>query len=459
MKKRILSLALALVLALGVAAPAFAASPTFTDVPEGHWAFQSVEEAAAKGLMNGTGNGQFSPNMKVSVAQFLTLVGRVVFPDVKAEGTDWYGPYVSKAQETGLLAGTQVDTGNVQAEITRYDMAVILRAAAKKLGVAEKLAETSEITDYGMIPPMYAEAVRAVYGLGLIKGDEKGNFNGANTMMRSEVVTVVVRLANLEQQEPEQETVNFDTTYKIISRLVCDTKGNPSVQNVITGLPSTPYKVYYTTDGGATSTLVAEGVSDDGTGKHYAGRIECEFKVPRSWLRAENAMFYISAEGEQNGRKMVTRDLRTDGRAAIDSTGPINLDTMLSLPLYTQMTPPDGEKVEFELNGKVNADVWERNLGYFNPSGITVQLYHMNGNLLGETISDENGEFVMQCIVDALDYSYTKPLYYIQAQGYVEGVLCTGGYGHDRDGQRCSLEEMRIDDQSWPITVLISDVN
>ena len=196
MKRKILSLALAMIMALGIVTPAVAAGPTFSDVPESHWAYADVEAAAAQGLMNGTGNGMFSPDLKVSVSQFLTLVGRVVFPDTKVtENDSWYGPYVAAAQTNGLLEGTQVDVNNVEAEITRYDMAVILRAAAKKLGVAEKAAQSSQVTDYGMIPTMYADAVLAVYGMGLIKGDGNGNFNGNNTMMRSEVVTVVVRLA------------------------------------------------------------------------------------------------------------------------------------------------------------------------------------------------------------------------------------------------------------------------
>lgn len=195
MKRKILSLMLAAALVLGLAVPAMAARQTFTDVPSSYWGYADIEAVAEAGLMNGTGGGAFSPEMKVSVAQFLTLLGRLVFPDVKAEGADWFGPYVTAAKDAGLLNGTQVDTNNVEAEISRYDMAVILRAAAKKLGVAEKSAQSSEVTDYGMIPTMYADAVLAVYGMGLIKGDQAGNFNGSNTMMRAEVATVIMRLA------------------------------------------------------------------------------------------------------------------------------------------------------------------------------------------------------------------------------------------------------------------------
>ena len=205
MKRKILSLMLAAALALGLAVPALAAGQTFTDVPSSYWGYADIEAVAEAGLMNGTGGGAFSPEMKVSVAQFLTLLGRLVFPGVKAEGSDWFGPYVTAAKEAKLLEGTQVDTGNVEAEISRYDMAVILRAAAKKLGVAEKSAQSSEVKDYLDIPTRYAEAVLAVYGMGLIRGDQAGNFNGSNTMMRAEVATVIMRLKNADEAQAKAE--------------------------------------------------------------------------------------------------------------------------------------------------------------------------------------------------------------------------------------------------------------
>ncbi len=201
MKKRMWAMVLAAALCLTLAPTATALGPawitgqTFGDVPESHWAFYDVEAVAHHGLMLGTGEGMFSPDMKVSTAQFLTMIGRIVFPDAAALPDDpWYGPYARACEGAGLLTGSQADLSRINAEITRYDMAVILRAAAKTLGAAEKLAEPSQITDYADVPAQYQEAVRAVYGLGLIWGDGAGNFNGSNTMMRCEVAAVVRRL-------------------------------------------------------------------------------------------------------------------------------------------------------------------------------------------------------------------------------------------------------------------------
>lgn len=221
MKKCILPMLLAVALCASLAAPALAAEPTFSDVPATHWGYADIEAAAKAGLMKGTGEGIFSPEAEVSAAQFLTLLGRLVFPEVKADGADWSGPYIAAAQEAGLLDGTQLDLDNMEAVIDRYDMAVMLRAAAKKLGVAEEKASSGKVADFSDVPARYADAVLATYGMGLIKGNQNKNFNGGNTMTRAEVAAVIMRLskaadearAALEEPAPTpepQETTSSD---------------------------------------------------------------------------------------------------------------------------------------------------------------------------------------------------------------------------------------------------------
>ncbi len=442
MRKRMLSLALALIMVLGLAVPSLAAGPTFTDVPEGHWAYADVETAAAEGLMKGTGGGLFSPDMKVSVAQFLTLVGRVVFPDVKAEGDNWYGPYITAAQEGGLLTGTQVNVNTPEAEISRYDMAVILRGAAKKLGAKETLAQSSQVTDYGLIPNMYTEAVLAVYGMGLIQGDQNGNFNGANTMMRSEVVTVVVRLFKLKPSsgstpggtttKPEQprkpqgplepEIIEMPkdeemATYKVFVTLqkIEHELGAPAYDTKHR-LSDVPVKLYYTYDGGKTAILVADGKTSQPNQRGLVQAAEFDFVAPKSWGNyAENHGFFVSAETVYEGERLVTSDLRTDGRAYVEyqrcaADGRTGWDI--------ELTPPEGLKIHFTFAGRA-----ETLLGKRAVPGATVQLYHKNGALIGEAIAGADGQFEMDCAVDILDgvLNTREKMYQVAAQGELDG--------------------------------------
>ena len=326
LRKRLMATALAAVLALGLAAPALAyQTPDFSDLPADNWAYGPVMRMADQGYIQGTGNNQFSPTMKVSAAQFLTLVGRIVFPETVVGANDtWYGPHIAACQNAGFLVGTQVNPAAPEAEITRYDMAVILRAAAKKLGKAETLAQQSQVTDYGMVPTMYADAVLAVYGMGLITGDQNGNFNGSNTMMRNELATVIDRLvalkapgdttteptappepsATTEPEKPvETETPNeaesMHVALYVSARCAVPMNEAPSGTAGHKGVRGQfPVQIRYTEDDGKTFTVLAEGLTSDFAGD-LSERMQLEFDVPETML--EKGQFYVSGEVNYEG--------------------------------------------------------------------------------------------------------------------------------------------------------------
>ena len=77
-------------------------APAFTDTAD-HWAKDDIDFVAARGLLSGTGNNQFSPNTDMTRGMFVTALGRLAgidpagyktgkFTDVKAEA--YYAPYV-----------------------------------------------------------------------------------------------------------------------------------------------------------------------------------------------------------------------------------------------------------------------------------------------------------------------------------------------------------------------------
>lgn len=49
---------------------------SFTDVKEGYWAFKDVENALATGIVKGYEDGSFRPNNKITVAEFITMLGK-----------------------------------------------------------------------------------------------------------------------------------------------------------------------------------------------------------------------------------------------------------------------------------------------------------------------------------------------------------------------------------------------
>ena len=74
-KKRILSAVIAAALSATMAVPAFAAAPTFSDVPASHWAYTAIEKAAGAKMVGGIGNGRYSPTGTVTGGQLFGAGG------------------------------------------------------------------------------------------------------------------------------------------------------------------------------------------------------------------------------------------------------------------------------------------------------------------------------------------------------------------------------------------------
>ena len=61
MKKRMLSLLLAVALVLGLCPSVFAAGSSYADVLDTHWAHPYIEDVTEKGIMNGVDDKNFAP--------------------------------------------------------------------------------------------------------------------------------------------------------------------------------------------------------------------------------------------------------------------------------------------------------------------------------------------------------------------------------------------------------------
>ena len=91
--KKVIAIAVSIaVLATASFAGAQVVQQRFSDVPENHWAYDSVEWAASSGITKGTGDGKFSPKRTLTRAEIVTFLERynrlVVDPRINSfEGT------------------------------------------------------------------------------------------------------------------------------------------------------------------------------------------------------------------------------------------------------------------------------------------------------------------------------------------------------------------------------------
>ena len=175
-----------------------APSTGFVDVPANAWYANAVNTAAAKGLMNGTGNNKFEPLKTVQRSQVAAIVwniegapavtGTTPFTDVAADA--WYAQAVTWAYQNKVVSGTSATTFAPNQNITRQDFAVVLY---NKAGKPAASADLSKFVDASKINSWAQDAVKWAVSKGIINGNDKNELNPTGTLTRAEAASIIVK--------------------------------------------------------------------------------------------------------------------------------------------------------------------------------------------------------------------------------------------------------------------------
>ncbi len=172
---------------------------SFPDVTRSAWYFEAVEEAHELGIFEGDEHGNFCPGNRLTRAQFAKALANALhaqlneeeessFSDVKPG--KWYASVAAWVQKEGIMQGHD-GKFRPDAPISREEMCVVFARVMELQGASSDF----RFPDHGKIASWAREAVYACYEKGLIKGDEKGNFNPKNYTARREAAVVFTRWA------------------------------------------------------------------------------------------------------------------------------------------------------------------------------------------------------------------------------------------------------------------------
>ena len=206
MKKRLLSLALALCLVCSLLpGTALAAGENpFTDVPASHWAHDDITYVYENDLMNGTDGSLFSPESTTTRAQVVTVLYRLAgqpaadwenpFWDVPASA--WFHDAVTWAWEndiTGGVSSTHFGAGNA---VTREQLATFLYRYAQDQGYdTSARADLSGYSDAGLVSSYATEALSWANATGLITGTTATTLSPQGSATRAQVATILSRFS------------------------------------------------------------------------------------------------------------------------------------------------------------------------------------------------------------------------------------------------------------------------
>lgn len=169
----------------------------FSDVKKTDWFYEAVMQAFQKGLFSGTGEKSFSPNGHMTRAMYVTVMGKIAkidpadytgtgeFSDVQPNSR--YAPYIKWAKEKAITSGVGKGKFNPDGLITHEQLATLTVRFFDAYKITyPKATVTSIPADLDSVSAYAAKAVLKLWGCGLFKGDENGNFNPKKNSTRAE---------------------------------------------------------------------------------------------------------------------------------------------------------------------------------------------------------------------------------------------------------------------------------
>jgi len=180
----------------------------FSDVTRADWFYGYVASVNTKGLMAGTGETTFEPNIPVTRAMFTRILSNLEKPDLSGYAAarfsdvpsgQWYTAAIEWAADMGIVAGVGDNMFDPGANITREQMAVMLNNYVKYKGISLPAGQgtSAAFADENEISPWAIDAVRAIQAAGIVSGRPGNLYDPKTSATRAEVATIFTRFLDI----------------------------------------------------------------------------------------------------------------------------------------------------------------------------------------------------------------------------------------------------------------------
>lgn len=172
------------------------AKAAFSDVPSNAWYAQDVAAAERSGILQGTGNGRFSPDGNLTLAQAITMAARTYAYErgetiPKTGGSTWYSDFLQYASDKGICAigefGAAYDNFCNRLTMAKLFARVVPESTATQRNDVTSLPDVQSASEN--------QAVFTLYQLGILTGSDKyGTFHPYQYIKRSETAAILNRV-------------------------------------------------------------------------------------------------------------------------------------------------------------------------------------------------------------------------------------------------------------------------
>lgn len=176
----------------------------FVDVAAEDWYGDGVAAVYAQGLMMGTAEDTFAPELAATRGMVVSILHRLagsptvsaeVFEDVTAD--DWYGQAVAWAASEGIASGTSAETFSPNAAVTREQLAALLCNFAAQQGVdTTACSDLSNFDDAAAVSDWAQDAVSWAHAEGLLAGTSATTLSPQGEATRAQLAAMLVRFSD-----------------------------------------------------------------------------------------------------------------------------------------------------------------------------------------------------------------------------------------------------------------------
>lgn len=176
----------------------------FVDVAAEDWYGDAVAAVYAQGLMMGTAEDTFAPELAATRGMVVSILHRLagsptvsaeVFADVAAD--DWYGQAVAWAASEGIASGTSAETFSPNAAVTREQLAALLCNFAAQQGMdTTARSDLSNFDDAAAVSDWAQDAVSWAHAEGLLAGTSATTLSPQGEATRAQLAAMLVRFSD-----------------------------------------------------------------------------------------------------------------------------------------------------------------------------------------------------------------------------------------------------------------------
>lgn len=176
----------------------------FVDVAAEDWYGDAVAAVYARGLMTGTAEDTFAPELAATRGMVVSILHRLagsptmnteVFEDVAVD--DWYGQAVAWAASEGIASGTSAETFSPNAAVTREQLAALLCNFAAQQGMdTTARSDLSSFDDVETVSDWAQDAVSWAHAEGLFAGTSATTLSPQGEATRAQLAAMLVRFSD-----------------------------------------------------------------------------------------------------------------------------------------------------------------------------------------------------------------------------------------------------------------------